>query len=176
MQQQHLQKSKRSKLFIIIGYIVGFILICGIVINTKRRESRLQKINSDNPQIVVDTFLDAIRENDLRLAKELITLDQQEHIDEWIAISNHKPFDCPIEWGRGLGAFIEPIAGGVGGQYETENNTISVDSSYFCYNNGSSIRIEGAIVNYNENKWKITGWDKICESSPEYASQEICCP
>ena len=137
-----------------------------------RFEKQIQQ--SDNPREIVDAFLQALMTNNLRFAKELVTPEQSELIDQWKVETNHQSRSCPANWN--FEDLSEPFAWGVGGSATINDSTIVVDSSYGCSNNDYSIRIEQATVRYDGKNWRIAHWDRICESSNAEHVSRICFP
>jgi len=168
------EKSKHPVLKFLI--IVGLILtVVGVSIFGYYRMKFEREIEeSNNPQQIVDAFLQALMTNDLRFAKKLVLPEQKELIDQWKAETGHRAYGCPANWN--LDDLFEPFAWGVGGSGTIDDNTVTVDSSYGCSNSDYSIRIERVIVKYDGMNWKITHWDKICESSAEENSPRACYP
>ena len=168
------EKSKHSTLRLLIIAALVLALVCVGVFGYYRIQFEKQIEGSNNPQQIVGAFLEALAANDLRFAKKLVMPEQKAAIDQWETETKRQSHSCPGNWN--LDDLLEPVVWGVGGSGVIDDYTVRVDSSYGCSNNGYSIRIEGVIVKYDGQNWRITAWDKICESSDEQESPRICYP
>ncbi|MFN8414109.1 MAG: hypothetical protein U0Z26_17145 [Anaerolineales bacterium] len=170
-----ISKEKRHPILrVLLIIVLALILVCLGVFGYSRVKFEQQIQNSNNPQEIVDAFLQALMTNNLRFAKKLVTSEQIKNLDQWKANMRHSAYDCPGSWS--LDDILASTAWGVGGSGLIDENTMRVDSSYGCNNNNYSIRIEGVIVQYDGRNWRITHWDRICESSAEENSPRICYP
>ena len=168
---------KKAKLSILRLAIISIVTLTLVFMGVSRYnqmkfETRIQE--SKDPQEIVDAFLQALMTNNFQFAEKLVVSGQKQHIEQWKKDTNHKPQAC-LE-NSSLRDIFEPYAGGVGGSGMINDYTAFVDSSYSCLNNDYSIWIEAAIVKYDGVNWRITHWDKICESSAEGDSPDICFP
>ena len=168
------EKTKRPiRKFLSIAALL-FALMCVGGFGYNRAKYEKQILQSNDPQQVVDAFVEALMSNNVRFAEKLVVAEHKGSIDKWKVNTNHTSHSCPGNWS--LDDFLEPYAWGVGGSGEIDGSTVMVDSSFGCNNSGYSIRIEGAIVKYDGENWRITDWDTICESSDEHDSPRVCYP
>ena len=166
------KKTKHFNLkFLPLGALLFALMGAGVFGYYRARYER-QILQSNDPQQIVDAFAEALMNNNFRFAKKLVVFEQTGSIDQWKADANHEAHNCPRNWG--VDDIFEPYAWGVGGSGVIDDNTVRVDSSFGCNDSGYSIRIEGVIVKYDGEKWRITDWDNICESSDERDSPRVC--
>ena len=164
-------KQRVLKFVVIVALSLALICIGAYGFFQIKYESHI--LRSKDPQKIVDAFVEALMNNKLRFAKKLVVPEQQVKINQWEADTNHEAHDCPGDWNFD---HLDPIAWGGGGSGVIDDNTVRVNSAYGCYNNGYSISIEDAIVKFDGRHWRITDWDKICESSDKHGSPRICYP
>jgi hypothetical protein len=164
-----------SMVTIILGVFIIVFIFLGTVFNMAGFIS-FRSVNSDNPQDILDGFLVSLMNGNLDYAKKLLVAEQRDHFDEWISGTIIDPFKCPIDWRLGLDAFIEPTAGGVGGSKRIDDTHSYVDQSWHCYNTGSSLTINNAMLVFNGKQWKIADWGEVCYSPAEEDVPETCYP
>jgi len=175
------EKAKHPVLKLLIILVLTLMLVCMGAFGFFQIKYEKQIQQSNNPRLIVDTFLEALMQNDLRFAKKLVMHDQKVLIDRWKTDTNHQPRYCPGIWtfhdlNWSIDDLFEQVAWTVSDSSKIDDNTIAFDSVYRCTRNDYLIHIEGLIVKYNGKDWKITRWDRICESSSEENAHEICYP
>jgi hypothetical protein len=166
------QKNKRfvSCAAIILAITAIFIVSLVTFINQATQAQQDQLINSNDPSIVVQTFLHALGKSNFELAKKMVIPEQYLIINKWATESNHRSFECLYSSNNGNG-FLDvlnqtPESGG--SSYElTEDNKAIADAIFGCTLTNSSIEITGVVLVRNDSIWKITHWNQICESSAD---------
>ena len=163
---------------LLIVLVGGAILVFRTRVSQELRKRQIRQLASQDPGDIVSTFRDALRTGEIAFAKELLVPDQRPHLDEWIIASHHIAFKCPRSpYWFDFNSIISSGGTGYGyGEGDIRDEIVDVDSGYYCNFNGSSIKIEGALVQYIAPFWRITGWDRICVSRPEKGSPKLCYP
>jgi hypothetical protein len=170
--------SRKIKILVVI--LIICILIAKFAIpwdrfgDQKARAQEIRMYYSNEPGMMVDEFLKALIENNLKLAKELVIPEQQERIDKWKAESKHKAFECPYMWKWILSDPLQTTAWGGRGETEFDDKTREIDITYGCSFNNRKMSVEKVVVKFDGSVWIITNWEMICETPPAYGEEEIC--
>jgi hypothetical protein len=136
---------------------------------------------TDEPDNIAWRFNQALMQDNIGLAKELVTAENRERIEKWQRDTERGNYDCKFDW---VWFFkypleIQRISWGSVSYSKMDDNEAKGDSVIGCYSNNYSMKIDKVIIEKIGNEWVITDWDKICEKSPSARSDrpaEICYP
>ena len=174
-------KTSSTKLkFLVIALIIIGVLIAKNAIpwdrfgDQKVRAQEIRLYYSNEPGMMVDVFLHALIDNNVRLAKELVIPEKQDRIDKWKTESNHKAFECPYIWKWILIDPLQTTAWGGTGEIEIDGKTREIESTYGCSFNNRKMSVEKVIVKFDGAVWLITDWEMICETPPSHGDEETC--
>jgi len=165
-------KKKKLALIAVLSLSVACVVcIASISLDSwiRNRPPEAKRIKSmDEPDLVVYWFHQSLIEDNITLAKEYMTAENRERLDDWQRNTQRRDYGCESDWGWFLKYpfEIQRISWGGMSSVEIDDNTIEETSTLGCYNNHYSMEINKIIVKRIENEWVITDWDRICEKLP----------
>jgi len=168
----------RNLLLIIIPILV--IIVIASVFSGKWFDNEplnAQQIKSSNePDLIAQKFLEALVQDNVYLAKELVIPEKRERIDKWKIDSHHRAFECPYDSRYFWDEPIQNISSGGTGTVVIDDKTVKAFSSFGCNNNNRSMRVDNMIIRNDPSEWIIIDWNEICETPASYDEKETCYP
>jgi hypothetical protein len=122
------------------------------------------------PEILVETFFQALLDDDLALAKELATPVAGQRLDEWKIKAQHSAVNCP------RGGFLDGYfsRSRLEITYTVDNRAFVKSLEYACYyGDEASLSLWGLVLEKNGPEWRVTAWDEIC-TRPKKSVPETC--
>jgi hypothetical protein len=127
-------------------------------------EQLAQQIMHGDPSGVASGFLDALANNDLELAKELVVPEQQDRIDTWQRESRHRWVPCPNRnWLKDFSEmrFIFVSEWSSTGSLQFDDRA-AVSAVTGCTFNQFEIQVNEAALHRDGYEWIILNWKEIC--------------
>jgi hypothetical protein len=125
--------------------------------------------SSGTPEVVLGTFFRALIEDDLDLAKELVSPELRPRLDQWKIESQYTELHCPCTECRGMhSSRSNPIV-----TYTTPDQAVSEIMEFSCwYGDGASLSLWDTTLEYDGHEWLVTDWKKICTETSKFMSMK----
>jgi hypothetical protein len=168
----------KKKRFSLLAVSILFVVVLAFFsLNTwfNDRSPDIQEIKlSSEPDVVAEMFVKALAEDNITLAKGLVSLDTQERIERWEAASQPQNNKCKFDWAWFVRhpLEIQKVSWASTSSVEKENNTVEVTSSLGCNSNLYSIKVDQIVVQQVGGEWVIIDWNRICENVPSETSEK----
>jgi hypothetical protein len=174
--------TRKKKLTLIVMLVLLVVCVASVYLNNwiRNRPPEPKQIKLMNePELVVWWFHQALIEDNITLAKEYVTADNQGRIDKWQRDTQRSNYGCEFDWSWFFKHPLEfqQISWGSASSVKIDDFSIEVDSAIGCYSNNYSMKLHKVVVERIRNEWVITNWNKICEDPPSNRpdnSTEIC--
>lgn len=105
---------------------------------------------------VAATFVKALTQNNVELARSLVALEQLPRIDEWM--SQHTPYTCPVKF-----LDLEGETMFVVGIFLKDKNVDNWGYVYVCAATGYRFELQNIDLKKTENGYQIIEWSEMCE-------------